>query len=604
MNIYIGGRDIIVKKLIEIRKKHRIIPIFMAADDKYVPFMMVTIKSIMENASNKNKYKIYILTTDISTENQNKVKRMETRNCRIRFVYVTNELKKIEKKITLRDYYSATTYYRLFIAEMFPKYDKVLYIDCDTVVCEDIANLYNYELGNNYIGGVRDQLVVQTEIFGNYVEKVLGISRGAYFNAGVVLINCEQFRKKHMLKKFIELLNIYTFVVAQDQDYLNILCKDKVLWVDPRWNVQMVENSLIDEKQAKLIHYNLAVKPWHYKDCKLGKYFWKYAEKTEVYEYIKDILDKHSKDDEFKDKMSGDNLRNLALSEINNKNNYYNLFGENRPIKLTREEVLKRISEYEKAGIFDKDVEDDPVGKELLPGEIDYLRKSKKQKLYTRYAFKMAHWFLEVLIQKKQFVLKEVKGIENLKNLESGAIITCNHFNALDSFAVQLVYEKSKQRKRKLYRVISEANYTAFPGFYGFLMRNCNTLPLSSNRHTMRKFFSAIQKILKNGNFILVYPEQSMWWNYRKPKPLKKGAFTFAVDNNVPVIPCFITMKDTEVMDADGYPVQEYTAHVSAPIYPDANKNRKENIQMMMKQNYSIWKNIYESTYGIPLTYN
>ena len=83
---------------------------------------------------------------------------------------------------------------------------------------------------------------------------------------------------------------------------------------------------------------------------------------------------------------------------------------------------------------------------------------------------------------------------------------------------MQIAYEKSKQcKKRRLYRVIREGNYTNFPGFYGMLMRNCYTFPLSSNRDTMKKFLSSMDTVLQHGDFMLVYPEQSMWWNYRKP---------------------------------------------------------------------------------------
>lgn len=592
-----------MKKKISLRKRNRVIPVFFAADDKYVKYMMVTMKSLIANATAGYEYRLYVLHTDISVENQAVVKKMETSNCKVSFVDVREELKKFEKKISLRDYYSATTYYRVLIADMFPEYDKVLYIDSDTIACEDIANLYQYNLGKNYIGAVRDQLVVQTDIYGDYVEKVLGISRGAYFNAGVVLINCEQFRKEHMLKRFLELLNTYTFVVAQDQDYLNILCMDRVLWLDPRWNVQMVGTIPCEEEKAKLVHYNLSTKPWNSASCRMGQYFWEYAKQTENYEQLQKIQNSYSKEDEERDKSYGANLENLVISEIHNRNNYYNMFGENEPLKLTRVEVLRRIEHYEKAGIFDKDVEDDPEGKELLPHEVDYLRRSVNSKLRTRYAFKMARWFVGVLIQKKQFVVKEIKGIEHFRNLDSGAIITCNHFNAFDSFAMQIAYEKARPHGRKLYRIISEANYTAFPGFYGFLMRNCNTLPLSSNRITMKKFMAAVNRILQKGHFILVYPEQSMWWNYRKPKPLKKGAFTFAASNNVPVLPCFITMEDTDVMDGDGYPVQAYTIHIAPPIYPDAEKRMGENVEIMMKKNYEEWKEIYEKTYHIPLTY-
>jgi len=210
---------------------------------------------------------------------------------------------------------------------------------------------------------------------------------------------------------------------------------------------------------------------------------------------------------------------------------------------------------------------------------------------------------VDVLMKRQQFVVKDIIGLEQFKLLESGAVVTCNHFNAFDSFAIQLAYEKAKTRKRKLYRVINEANYTSFPGFYGFLMRNCNTLPLSSNKATMKKFLKAVNKLLTEGHFVLVYPEQSMWWNYRKPKPLKKGAFTFATNAGVPVLPCFITMEDTEVMDGDGFPVQAYTIQVGEPIYPDKNKTKAENAELMRQKNYEVWKEIYEKTYRIPLEY-
>lgn len=141
--------------------------------------------------------------------------------------------------------------------------------------------------------------------------------------------------------------------------------------------------------------------------------------------------------------------------------------------------------------------------------------------------YKVARTFLNKIIENKQLIIKDVIGTEHMDALTSGAVITCNHFNAFDSFAMQIAYEKSKQcKKRRLYRVIREGNYTNFPGFYGMLMRNCYTFPLSSNRDTMKKFLSSMDTVLQHGDFMLVYPEQSMWWNYRKPKPLKKGAYT------------------------------------------------------------------------------
>ena len=139
---------------------------------------------------------------------------------------------------------------------------------------------------------------------------------------------------------------------------------------------------------------------------------------------------------------------------------------------------------------------------------------------------------------------------------------------------------------------------------YGFFFRNCNTLPLSSNKRTMIEFIKAVDVILKRGDFILIYPEQSMWWNYRKPKPLKNGAFNFAARNNVPVIPIFITMEDSDIIGEDGFPVQEYTVNIENPIYPDENLTEKENTETMKEKNYEVWKNIYEDFYKMPLEYD
>ena len=77
----------------------------------------------------------------------------------------------------------------------------------------------------------------------------------------------------------------------------------------------------------------------------------------------------------------------------------------------------------------------------------------------------------------------------------------------------------------------------------------------------------------------------------------------FAAKNNVPVLPCFITMQDSDHMGEDGFPVQEYTIHISKPIYPCGDLSYRENMQMMMESNAEVWKEIYEREYQIPLSY-
>ena len=466
----------------------------------------------------------------------------------------------------------------------------------------NISSLYFNDIKDAYVGACHEQVMVQVDEYGTYVEKVIGISRYNFFNAGLLLINCEQFRIRYVLDKFIQLLHAYNFVVTQDEDYLNLICKDHVYWLDQRWNTEVFGEIAYPIEEACIIHYIMTSKPWHYHDCRYGEIFWKYAEETSVYDEIKSVLEGYTNEEKERDLVSGERLLQLAVAETNREDNYLNRLNRQNRAK-DRVAILRKIEEYERLGKFDIDVEDDPPGEMLLPEDIDYLRRSFIKRIKTKVAFKTARNFVNRLIKEKKLIIKEICGIEHFKNLESGAVITCNHFNAFDSFAIQMAYEAAEQSNRRFYRVIREGNYTSFPGFYGFLMRNCDTLPLSSNHKTMKKFMDATSQLLKEGHFVLVYPEQSMWWNYRKPKPLKEGAFQFASKNNVPVLPCFITMQDSDIIGDDGFYVQEYTIHISEPIYPNPDLSYRENTKSMLDLNYAVWKEIYERVYGIPLVY-
>ncbi len=266
--------------------------------------------------------------------------------------------------------------------------------------------------------------------------------------------------------------------------------------------------------------------------------------------------------------------------------------------------IIEKIKQYEREGKFDIDVEPDPPTVPLKVGEVDYLNKKLSSKIKTLFANFVAKIYFDNQIRKKELVIKKVKGIENYLNIkDKGIILTCNHFNANDNYAIDRTLQPYL-KFRRLYKIIREGNYTTFGGFYGFLFRNCNTIPLSSSLAVWREMSEAVDILLSRGEKILVYPEQAMWWNYKKPRPLKPGAFNFAVKSNVPVLPIFITMEDTEKIGADGFPIQAYTIHFSEPIYPDSNKTQKENMKFLAEENFRVWKNIYEDFYSVKLSYS
>ena len=266
-----------------------------------------------------------------------------------------------------------------------------------------------------------------------------------------------------------------------------------------------------------------------------------------------------------------------------------------------RIKILEKIKELEKNNQFDRDVENDPPCIPLKEGEVDYTRKKLSSKIKSRFADFISFRYFKRKIRKGEIVIDGYEGIENLKGLKSGAVITANHFNPFDSIPIHIVCKKY-QRKRQLYKVIKEGNYH-FPGIYGFFMKNCYTMPLSSNHKVLKEMLEGVDKILKDGKLLLVYAEQYMWWNYRKPKPLKPGAFQFAVKANVPILPMFTTLRDTDKLDSDGFNIQAYTLHIAKPIYPKEELSYKENIKYLMSENEKIFKDIYEKTYNKPLSY-
>lgn len=266
--------------------------------------------------------------------------------------------------------------------------------------------------------------------------------------------------------------------------------------------------------------------------------------------------------------------------------------------------IIEKIKRFEREERWAQDVEDDPPTIPLKPEMVDYLNEKISSRFWMKFANILARNFINSLLRKKIMILKEVKGLENYVEMKrKGAIITCNHFNAMDNFAVYKAIEKHVYH-RELVKVCREGNYTNFPGFYGFLFKHCNTLPLSSVASTMKNFMHAVKTYLAQGRQILIYPEQAMWWNYRKPRPLTSGAFKMAAENNVPVIPFFITMRDSDIVDSDGFFVQEYTVNILKPIFPKEELSVRQNAEFMKNENYSVWKKIYEEFYGIPLVYS
>lgn len=308
------------------QNEKKIIPIFYAADENYLPYLTVSICSLKENADRNYHYEIYVLNAEMNTPDCAELKKYEEEDFRITFVSVSQQIEKVKSALQLRDYYTGATYYRIFIAGMFPQYEKALYIDSDTVLLGDVSELFNVDLRDNLIGAIPDGAVAAVPAFRTYTKETLGIDAEKYFNAGVILMNLTQFRKENFCEKFCTLLRQYKFSVAQDQDYLNVICKDKVTYIGAEWNRMPIGG---EADTPKLIHYNLTLKPWHYEDILFKEYFWDYAKKTAFYDRICAALNAYTDEKKAADALAEKNLIALAIKEAERADNYYKKYCQN-----------------------------------------------------------------------------------------------------------------------------------------------------------------------------------------------------------------------------------------------------------------------------------
>lgn len=195
----------------------------------------------------------------------------------------------------------------------------------------------------------------------------------------------------------------------------------------------------------------------------------------------------------------------------------------------------------------------------------------------------------------------EFTGIEHLKQIHTGAIITSNHFNPLDNTAVRSALKRAG--KNRLY-IVSQAGNFAMKGLIGFVMNYADTIPLGKDQDYMSGAFpDLIKKLLRHGKYVLIYPEQEMWFNYRKPRPPKRGAYYYAARFHVPVISCFVELVEIKEKENDEFNKVRYVVHILPPIYPDPQKSVRENSIAMMEKDYSQKKKAYEKCYGKKLQY-
>ena len=282
------------------------IPIFFACDDNYLPYLSVTLASIEAHASDEHEYDIYVLTEGFSAEGEERLLNMPLPHLTVKTVNVNHMIENIKEQIKprLRDYYSPSIFYRIFIPSLFPELDKAIYLDCDIVLTDDIAKLFFEDIGDNILGAIADESIAPVADFARYVDEVIGSPEGVYINSGVLVINAAAYREAKIEEKIIHLINKYNFdTVAPDQDYLNFLCRGRIHYFGMGWNKQPHYRSDFDNNDLHLIHYNMFEKPWCYKNVPYEEHFWRYANSSPFIEEIMSVCKRYTDEERKRDAM-------------------------------------------------------------------------------------------------------------------------------------------------------------------------------------------------------------------------------------------------------------------------------------------------------------
>ena len=283
------------------------VPIVIASNDYYAPYISTLLLSIADHTSPDRRYKIYILTSDMTATNKEKLKKTVSDQDNISIQYVDPGYLLDGYDLYTRGHFSVETYYRLVLPELLRDVKKIIYIDVDMIVKEDLAQLYDTDVEGLLLAAAHD---ADTAGLYNgfqpdkkkYMDSVMKMKDPyQYFQAGTLVLNLEEFRKSFTTKEILDFAASQEWELL-DQDILNVLCEGRVKFIDMSWNVmydyagirlkeiiRLAPRWLYDmhieaRKHPKIIHYAGPEKPWLYPETDFGDVYWEYAKRSNFYE--------------------------------------------------------------------------------------------------------------------------------------------------------------------------------------------------------------------------------------------------------------------------------------------------------------------------------
>ena len=299
-----------------------------SASDFYAPYLSIALYSLVKNSNPNHNYDIVIFTQDIAETKQYLIKKfLEQKNISIRFYNVKKIFNNVDWYLPAYGTVTIETYFRILSPYIFNKSEKVLFLDSDMLILSDVYELYSKDLNDYAIAATHEILMEPSHIkaqckslnnrFPNNPDNrlegdKLGVQRARdyimssgvlhteeYFQAGLLLFNCQYFKKYHMVEDAFYNIQRQRYKTV-DQDALNELCYGHVLLLDNKWNYTPKDHGnwfeyirpnnrkkFMKIQDPKIIHFvGTKLKPWDFVDGQYHQLWWEYAKETPFYEKI------------------------------------------------------------------------------------------------------------------------------------------------------------------------------------------------------------------------------------------------------------------------------------------------------------------------------
>lgn len=243
--------------------------IITGSDDNYVPGVMVLIASA---AFHNPDARFAVLDMGIRAENRARIDQLAER-LGVSITRVEIAADAFADIPVMRAHLTRSTYLRLLIPNLFPNEDRVIYMDCDMVVMDDLSLAETVDLGDAIIAAVPCPSPDEKEL------AATGLSKGTYINAGFLVMNLPVWRREDIATQCLGLLGDPAApLLSEDQSAINIVCRGRMVYLPARFNVYADPNAYKRREDLPMkpavVHYVVNNKPWNMVTVLSGVWMW------------------------------------------------------------------------------------------------------------------------------------------------------------------------------------------------------------------------------------------------------------------------------------------------------------------------------------------